>query len=120
MYLGDSAELVEGDTFQGATNVKEGSLYALHLEAALGFVSVDSWTIDWGDGFVQTVEGSQTTAIHRYLDGPSASGSLTALVTTPSGTFAAMNQMAVEVIDVGPVLTAPTAPAGDRRHGDRL
>jgi hypothetical protein len=52
----------------GPANTPEGALYTLQLDAQ--GATVKQWTIDWGDGAVDTVAGSATSAGHVYEDGP--------------------------------------------------
>ncbi len=57
-------------TIAGAPNTNEGADYSLSLSSSnLGSLSIDHWTIDWGDG-QSTVAGSASTADHFYADGP--------------------------------------------------
>jgi uncharacterized delta-60 repeat protein len=58
-------------TISGDTQVTQGSTYTLHLNSEFpsadsGFETIDSWTIDWGDGDTQTISGNPTTATHSY------------------------------------------------------
>jgi hypothetical protein len=52
----------------GPANTQEGAHYTLQLDAQ--GAAVQQWAIDWGDGTVDTVAGSATSAGHVYEDGP--------------------------------------------------
>jgi uncharacterized delta-60 repeat protein len=57
-------------TIAGSANTSEGADYSLSLSSSnLGSLSINHWTIDWGDG-QSTVSGSASTADHFYADGP--------------------------------------------------
>jgi uncharacterized delta-60 repeat protein len=57
-------------TVFGVTESGEGQPYELELRATdAGADTIDHWTIDWGDGQVDTLPGNPPTAGHRY-DGP--------------------------------------------------
>lgn len=52
----------------GAPSVNEGSPYTLNLSVQSP-ATIQSWTIDWGDGHTDTVPGNPATATHTYADG---------------------------------------------------
>jgi uncharacterized delta-60 repeat protein len=55
----------------GPARIAEGSQYTVALSAInAGIETTDHWTIDWGDGAVDTLPGSATSASHPYKDGP--------------------------------------------------
>jgi len=62
----------------GPALTPEGSLYTLQLDAQGN--NLQQWSIDWGDGTVDTVAGSATSASHTYADGP-ADRTITATAT---------------------------------------
>ena len=86
----------------GANTVDEGAPFTLNLFAGNdpGDDTISSWTIDWGDGTVETVQGNPETAVHVYVDGP-ATFVITADVTDEDGTYAA-NDHTVQILDVEP------------------
>ncbi len=94
-------------TISGPSNVDEGSLYTLNLaasEPAVSNRSISMWTITWGDGSVQTVNGNPSTVTHYYPMGP-ANETITATATDQSGTYSS-NPVGVNVIDVAPTVDA--------------
>jgi uncharacterized delta-60 repeat protein len=96
-------------TIAGASNVNEGSSYTLSLSSTdPGADTISSWTINWGDGNVETVAGNPSSVSHTYTDGdnPSTARTITATATDEDGTYAS-NSKLVSVLNV-----APTANAG--------
>jgi uncharacterized delta-60 repeat protein len=96
-------------TIAGAASVDEGSSYALSLSSTdPGVDTISSWTINWGDGNVETVSGNPSSASHVYADGgnPSTAYTITATATDEDGTYSS-NSLGVSVLNV-----APTASAG--------
>lgn len=68
---GPSPADVPSFTLAGAGSGVEGGNYTLTLSAN---TAVSSWTVDWGDGSVETFPGSQLVVTHPLHDGPSALG----------------------------------------------
>ena len=65
--------------------------YTLNLIAhEPGSETVDHWTINWGDGSVQTVPGSPSTVSHTYQS--VGSDAISATVTDNEGTWPALSQ----------------------------
>src|SRR5207248_889491 len=55
----------------GAASADEGAGYTLGLSSSdPGQDTIQSWTINWGDGVTQTVNGNPSSASHTYADGP--------------------------------------------------
>ena len=53
-----------------AATVTQGSTYTLHLSAPVAIAStIQSWTINWGDGTTQTVTGDPSSVTHVYANG---------------------------------------------------
>ncbi|MEO1530517.1 MAG: PKD domain-containing protein, partial [Planctomycetota bacterium] len=98
-------------TIGGANSVNEGSPFTLNLFAGNdpGEDTISSWTIDWGDGTVETVTGNPDSVVHTYSDGPNTF-LITATVTDEDGTYAA-NDHAVTVVNVEPERTIGGADA---------
>jgi hypothetical protein len=105
----------------GATNVDEGSPYALNLGAVTdpGDDTVSTYTIYWGDGasdsFSGVPSGSKT---HTYADGPN-SYNVTVDLIDEDGTFADAGSQAVTVDNVKPTVSA-TADDSTLFEGDTL
>jgi hypothetical protein len=78
-------------TLSGAASVYEGSSYSLGLGNVVdpGQDTVSSYTINWGDGAIQSFSGSPNgqTKTHTYTDGPN-SYAVTVSLTDEDGTFA--------------------------------
>ena len=53
-------------TATGAASVNEGEVFTLNLSAT---DNVTYWTINWGDGAIDTIAGNATTATHVYTNG---------------------------------------------------
>ncbi|MGE5376114.1 MAG: Ig-like domain-containing protein [Bacteroidota bacterium] len=74
-------------TISGNADVDEGSLYTLNLSSSdPGTDTIAHWTIDWGDGSVQTVTSNPSSATHTYADGPN-SYIISATATDDDSTF---------------------------------
>lgn len=57
-------------TIDGPTQVDEGSVYTLNLTTFdSGPDNVTGWSVDWGDGSVDTIIGNPESATHIYADG---------------------------------------------------
>jgi hypothetical protein len=99
----------------GPMSINEADQCALALTASgHGSELVTGWTITWGDGTTSMVSGSQTTAEHRYADGPRAY-SVSATATIGNLAFPADNTIDVMVLNVAPTATFRsngTVPAG--------
>lgn len=82
-------------TITGSENITPGSAYQLNLGVNdPGADPITSWSINWGDGQVQTILGSPATASHTYALG-SHSYTIQASATNATGTFQAGNSVAV-------------------------
>src|SRR5262249_26114393 len=59
-------------TLSGASNATTGTPYTLNLSAIEHGASdtITGWTIQWGDGAIQTVSGSPPVVTHTYTAGP--------------------------------------------------
>lgn len=87
--------------------------YSLSLEAIdPGDDPINQWVIDWGDGTVQNVAGTEATASHVYSTG-GISPTISVIADTDEGQFAAAT-LAVSVVPnaapVGEVLIDNTSP----------
>src|SRR5206468_2320376 len=75
----------------GAGTVNEGATYTLTLSGvpdAVDHDPINSWTVTWGDGGTQTVNGNPTGLTHVYADGPNAY-TISATASDADGTYAA-------------------------------
>src|SRR5206468_795317 len=82
-------------TLSGAGTVAEGSIYTLNLASTdPGQDTIADWTITWGDGAVQTVNGNPSSVTHTYADGPN-DYTITATASDEDGTWNAGNSVAV-------------------------
>ena len=53
----------------GPESVVEGTAYVATLAHHPSLEPIGSWTIDWGDGSIETITGDPSTASHTYADG---------------------------------------------------
>jgi uncharacterized delta-60 repeat protein len=88
-------------TISGPPSVAEGSTYTLTLTST--DPTTTQWTINWGDS-IQVVPGNPTSVTHVYADGPQ-NYTISATVTTSTGTVPVTNTVAVSVLNVSPTLT---------------
>ncbi|MBI2803679.1 MAG: hypothetical protein HYX68_01685, partial [Planctomycetes bacterium] len=96
----------------GAGSVDEGALYTLNLSSSdPGADTIQSWSINWGDGNTETVSGNPASVTHTYADGP-ASYTITATATDEDGTYSA-NTVGVSVNNVAPSLAISGAGSVD-------
>jgi len=105
-----SASVAPIITISGAAQGDEGSIYTLNLSAA--GITPTEWRIDWGDGTsLETIAGNPPSVTRVLLDGTQ---SVTVVATAVSGLGAfGSNALAVEVLNVAPMLTIRGAPATD-------
>jgi PKD repeat protein len=75
-------------TVTGPAKAEDGQDYVLDLAASdPGQDTVSQWTIDWGDGIVQTLAGNPSQAVHRYAQ--PGSYTVSASATDEDGTHTA-------------------------------
>ncbi len=89
------------NSIAGLSDVDEGGTYTLQLTSSNP--STSQWTINWGDGDTQIVPGNPSNVTHVYDDGD-ANHTISATVTTNSGTSAVGNTVSVMVHNVAPTL----------------
>ncbi|MHA2272136.1 MAG: PKD domain-containing protein [Candidatus Hodarchaeales archaeon] len=91
-------------TLGGAASTDEGAIYTLTLQVTdPGDDTITAWGIDWGDGFSEIIVGNPTAVNHTYADGPN-SWTIQANATDEDGTWAAVNMLAVTVLNVAPTV----------------
>jgi len=57
-------------TISGASSVHQGATYTLHLSnPGVPSSTIQSWSINWGDGNIQTVTGDPSSVTHIYTEG---------------------------------------------------
>ena len=96
-------------SISGAGTATAGTPYTLTLAASgPGSDTISGWTVTWGDGVVQAIDGNPTSVTHLYAT-PGAY-TIGATATTAAGTFAAGNTVLVTV-SAAPPVTTPT-PGG--------
>ncbi|MCI0683923.1 MAG: cadherin domain-containing protein [Gemmataceae bacterium] len=102
-------------SLSGAVSVAEGSLYTLGLGVVTdpGPEMISSYTIDWGDGTIDSFSGdpANTTRTHVYADGPAAR-TYDVTLTDDDGTFLA-GSLSVLVLNVAPTLVISGAASVD-------
>ncbi len=100
-------------TLAGAATSDEGSSYTLTLSSSdPGPDTIQSWTINWGDGAFDTLAGNPASATHVYADGDS-DYTITATATDEDGTWTAGNSVAVHVNNLAPTLTLTGSGSSD-------
>ena len=87
----------------GAASVNEQSTYTLNLSGS-DLHTILSWSINWGDGTIQPVNGNPSSVTHAYSSGPNAY-TILASATDNAGTYSAGNSVAVSVLHVPPTLS---------------
>src|SRR5439155_19489332 len=97
-------------TIGGASQVDVGDSFTLNLSAANdpGADTIASWTVNWGDGATQTVDGNPSSLTHLYAN-PSKY-TVSATTTDEDGTYPS-NSIQVEVRTLVPVPTLSGNPA---------
>lgn len=89
-------------TIGGNATVNEGALYTLNLSSSdVGPDTISRWTINWGDGNIQIVNGNPSSATHVYMV-PPITCTISATATDEDNTFTAGNQVTVSVKHVVP------------------
>lgn len=74
-------------SLSGDTQAGEGQSYTVNLNYSdVGNDSVTSWTVNWGDGSIETLSGSQLTATHVYTNA-GHTNNITYTVTDDDGTY---------------------------------
>ncbi|MBI1374528.1 MAG: LEPR-XLL domain-containing protein, partial [Phycisphaera sp.] len=95
-------------TISGPGVSNEGSVYTLGI-ATSG--TIQSLSVNWGDGVVESLAPGVTSAAHTYIDGANVFP-VVAEVTTASGTFSS-NTISVNVANVAPIVTISGPPEVD-------
>jgi hypothetical protein len=92
-------------TISGPASVFEESQYTLALSGVeTGSHTIESWTINWGDGTTQTVEGDPSSVTHTYANGP-IKYTISATATDDVSTYKASDTVAVTVKHQPPTLS---------------
>ncbi|HEV7299861.1 MAG TPA: DNRLRE domain-containing protein [Tepidisphaeraceae bacterium] len=92
-------------SIDGPSSIDEGGAYTLSLSVSgQGSDPVDHWSIDWGDGVVETLPASASQATHVYVDGDINATIVATAVTV--GAQSAADSLAVDVENVAPTLSA--------------
>jgi Ca2+-binding RTX toxin-like protein len=86
----------------GATSVNERTIYTLNLSATDPNHTVSGWSINWGDGNTQTINGNPNSATHIYASGP-ATDTISAMATDDVGTYAS-NSKVLSIDHIPPTL----------------
>jgi plastocyanin len=123
-------------SISGASTVAISNSYTLNLAAAgFGLDTVGSWTVNWGDGVNQTVQGNPSTVAHSFgvagnytitasaHDGASSYSTNSVAVNVPSPSFtlsgaAAVNQNASYTIQLSASDAGHTVSAWSINWGD--
>jgi RHS repeat-associated protein len=104
-------------TIQGPASSPEGQVYTLNLssvdntQSAVDDDRPTSWTVNWGDGTTDTIQGNPSTAAHTYVDGPN-NFTISAAATNDDGMFAS-NMLPVTVLNVPPTVSISGAAASN-------
>ena len=80
-------------SLSGAASVDEGSAYTLQLGPVIdpGMDVISSWTVDWGDGVVETFTGNPASVTHVYAD--NGTYVIDARATDEDGVWGAYHEM---------------------------
>ncbi len=93
-------------SISGPSTIDQGSTYTLNLSAAeTSGDTVSGWSINWGDGSTQTVEGNQPFVTHVYTTASPSSDpdTIIATATDQDGQYSATQTVAVTAVP--PVIT---------------
>ena len=97
-------------TISGASTTNVGATYTLNLSATgPGSGSLTGWTVNWGDGNTDTLDGTATSDTHVYADGAAAgpnSYSIAASATDSQGVVPAVAPVALTVYPAPVTVTA--------------
>nr|WP_095739943.1 PKD domain-containing protein [Rhodopirellula sp. SM50] len=101
-------------TTAGTSPIDEGHVYTLGVDAINdpGDDTITEWTIDWGDGNVETIIGDIRSAAHRYVDDsatePGGFYQVTVSATDEDGTYPGTASIPVEVSNIAaPMISVP-------------
>ena len=72
-------------TTTGSATAAAGQLYTLNLDSA-GPETITSWTINWGDGAIETFAGDPSSVTHTYTN-VGFTNNILASATTAGGTY---------------------------------
>jgi choice-of-anchor A domain-containing protein/RHS repeat-associated protein len=100
-------------SISGPSVVAEGAAYTLTLNPGNdpGDDSVSGWTINWGDGNIETLTGNPSTATHVYADGNNTY-QISAIATDEDGDYNS-NTLNLSVMNVAPTVTLTGAATVD-------
>jgi hypothetical protein len=95
-------------SISGPDTIAEGAAYLLNLAATgPGAAAIQQWTINWGDGSIQTLTGNPSIAVHIF--DKSASGLTISAIASDGGSNFSANTQSVVVTNVAPQLTSLTS-----------
>ena len=93
-------------TISGDSTVDEGQAYELAL--ATTAANAGTWSVDWGDGTVETLAAGAVVASHVYADGNS-NATIVAEAVATNGVVSQSNSIDVAIANVEPALTISAA-----------
>ncbi|MDO5566633.1 MAG: PKD domain-containing protein, partial [Planctomycetia bacterium] len=94
-------------TIAGPVAATPDNEYVLQLNAAdPGSDTITQWTINWGDGFIETVEGNPNSAVHTYTN--TGTYTIAATATDEDGTYTANSfDLIVQNVPATPATETP-------------
>ena len=81
--INEIANVVSSISATGAATINVGAVYTLNLSAD---ATPDTWTINWGDGMIDTIAGGLTSATHVFTAG-GLTNNITVSATDAYGTY---------------------------------
>ncbi|MFT3879451.1 MAG: PKD domain-containing protein [Gemmatales bacterium] len=89
----------------GDVTVPEGTPYVLNLAGNVGnpYEPITGWTIQWGDGTSDVIDGNPSQAVHTYVD--DGVYTIAAAVRTVDAAYAANQTLTVAVSPVAPAIS---------------
>src|SRR6185312_6379206 len=94
-------------TISGPSSIAAGSTYTLNLAGADPGHTVQSWTINWGDGSAaQSITGNPASVTHTFV-ALSDADTITASMTDDVGSYGSSGGVSVQVVTAPAVVTGP-------------
>ncbi len=104
-------------SISGTTSINEGSTYTLALSATDPGHTVSAWSINWGDGDIQSVIGSPSSVTHVFTTG-SRNYTISATATDNVSTYSAAPTLTVNVAN--PTTTSLAITPADAAAGQTV
>ena len=101
-------------SISGSATVTEGAAYTLNLSSAGYSGTINSWTINWGDGTLPQVVAGNPASVSHVFANDVVNPTIMANIASQSGISEAANTLSVAVVPIAPSALELTAVSGSQ------